>query len=513
MAASEVSDAVRPESLRSTSSQRQRGIPLGNLPLPNAEIYVGNAGGIAAPVSPTGNGDCTFTFSNLGIFGYTCLKTNGVAFGALATSNPGTGLALSGTNLNLQPAQPAVIGGVESVNCSPQVMGSISTAGVPGCVSVSGGLTGTSAVTGASATYTSAQNGLLLERSNSGAAMIDTLPGTSPGVLPANTFITVKNNDTAGVIAINVGSGATLKAQVATTGYVYICPGQSVSFYSDGSNYWAINQPPTCYLKAATTFFAVSSGGSATNHGLTSAFPLDSLTDAYALAQSVFNAGLLNPSTQAVTIQDATGTCSYAAQTFVNRIPGQGETNTQKGIFPVIILGNTTTPTNCTMASSTNAFGALQVNGDASLLVEGFSISTTTQGNGLYVNRAWVAYKAMDFGSAAVNHIAATHMAHVEIAGNYTWHGTMGCHWLVSDGGSIFVENAATITASSSPAMNPGFACAQYPSAIVNDFTPTFAGASVSSGLKCDAFLNGIVNGSSIYPGTSTGTSTGGQCN
>jgi hypothetical protein len=168
------------------------------------------------------------------------------------------------------------------------------------------------------------------------------------------------------------------------------------------------------------------------------------------------------------------------------------------------------------MASSTNAFGALQVNGDASLLVEGFSLSTTTQGNGLYVNRAWVAYKSMDFGSTAINQIAGTDQAHVEIAGNYTWTGSMGCHWLVSDGASIFVENAATITATtrvSAPAMNPGFACAQYPSAIVNDFTPTFAGAGVSSGLKCDAFLNGIVNGSSIYPGTSTGTSTGGQCN
>jgi len=377
----------------------------------------------------------------------------------------------------------------------------------------SGGITSTSTVTGSTTTYTSGQNSQLVLRSNSGSPMVDTLPGSSPGILPSGTFITVKNNDTAGVMAVNVGAGATMKALTAPTGYVYLCPGQSIGWYSDGSNYWSVGQPATCYLKGATTFYAAASGGSASNHGLTTSAPLDSLTDAYALAQSVFNAALLNPSSQAVTIADTTGTCAYATQIFNNRIPGQGDTNTQKAIFPVIILGNTTTPTNCTISSSSNAFGAVQVNGDASFLIEGFALSTTSQGNGLYVNRAWVAYKSMDFGSVASNQIAATHQSHVEIAGNYTWHGTMGCHWLTSDGGSVFVESTATINATSSPSMNPGFACVQYPGSIVNDFAPTFTGSSVSAGVKCWAVLNGIVNTNSTpYPGTGTTTATGGQC-
>jgi hypothetical protein len=53
----------------------------GNLPLPNAKIYVGNVSGFAAPVAMSN--DCTI--ANTGAV--TCTKTNGVSFGALATEN------------------------------------------------------------------------------------------------------------------------------------------------------------------------------------------------------------------------------------------------------------------------------------------------------------------------------------------------------------------------------------------------------------------------------------------
>lgn len=59
----------------------------GVLPLPNGDIYVGSAGGVAAAQAPSGAGDCTFTFTNLGVFTFTCLKTNGNPFGTLALLN------------------------------------------------------------------------------------------------------------------------------------------------------------------------------------------------------------------------------------------------------------------------------------------------------------------------------------------------------------------------------------------------------------------------------------------
>jgi len=60
--------------------------------------------------------------------------------------------------------------------------------------------------------------------------------------------------------------------------------------------------------------------------------------------------------------------------------------------------------------------------------------------------------------------------------------------------------------------MSSAFACAQYPSAIVMDFTPTFAGASVT-GAKYLALLNGIINSAGFsFPGPTAGsTATGGQ--
>lgn len=68
---------------------------VGTIPLPSADILVGNASNKAAAVAPSGAGDCTFTISNAGVFTYTCLKTNGVSFGPFAT---GTNAAnLTGT--------------------------------------------------------------------------------------------------------------------------------------------------------------------------------------------------------------------------------------------------------------------------------------------------------------------------------------------------------------------------------------------------------------------------------
>src|SRR5579859_7023707 len=102
------------------------------------------------------------------------------------------------------------------------------------------GLSSTTSVTGSTTTYTSAQNGVLVQRSNSGSHMADVLPGTSPGVLPANTIITVVDNDTGsvngGLLAISAGSGALIKgSSLLFNGNVIIGPGQTVQLYSDGS--------------------------------------------------------------------------------------------------------------------------------------------------------------------------------------------------------------------------------------------------------------------------------------
>ena len=61
-------------------------------------------GGFSAanvPEAETVSGDCAFTRAGANSYTIACTKTNGTAFGALATLGVGTGLVSSGGNLNV----------------------------------------------------------------------------------------------------------------------------------------------------------------------------------------------------------------------------------------------------------------------------------------------------------------------------------------------------------------------------------------------------------------------------
>ena len=412
-------------------------------------------------------------------------------------------------------------GGSTSVTIAPganiSVSGTCSSSTAVNCTITS--TLAASTLTGNTNTYAAAQAGKLVQRSNSGTVMVDTLPGTSPGVLAAGTAFTIANTDTSAILAIGVGSGAAMKANVASTGYVYLCPGQSIGWFSDGTNYTAVNQPATCYLKAATTFYGAASGGSATNTGLTSSSPLADCQSTYAMVQSAFNLSYLNPASQSVTFQCGTpGTSgqTFALQAFTDALPGQGLTETQFGIFPVIIQGDTTTPANIVVTTAvTNAPGAIQAYGSASFLLQGFQVYTTGSAqSAVFVWGAQIAYKSMDFDGAVVHDLVATHAGYIEVAGSYTIHsgfGHNGSHWFVSDRSSIYVQANSTITISGTPTYPSGLVGAQYAgSNWINNATLTFAGTGIS-GTKCavntPSYLGGV---SSLTVGSA---STGNNCN
>lgn len=378
---------------------------------------------------------------------------------------------------------------------------------------VTGGLTGTATVTGASTTFTSAQNGKIVLRSNTGSPMADTLPGTSPGILPANTYLVIQNNDTAGVLAVNVGTGATLKGQLAPTGYIYICPGQSVGFFSDGSAYWAVGQPSACVLQAATTFFAAFSGTASTNHGLTASSPLDP-NQVYALAQAAFD---LNG--QTTTFQMACGSLATFTSPirWIGPIPGQGHSVAIQSIFPVQLVGNPTTPDNCVVSTTGNAYGAIQIIGGADVLINGFKVTTTTGGNGTYTESATSQIENMDCGNTTVNCFAWTRNSYGQIVGANKFSG-VNQGGILQSNSWISWETTATQTMAGGPVFSSCFACSQYTGSIVSDQNPTFSGATGASSVRYSAFLNGVINtgggGASYYPGTVAGsTSTGGQYN
>lgn len=73
----------------------------GNLPLANGKIYIGSVAGVAAAQSLSGAGDCSVSLANNGVATIICTKTNGTAFGALATLGLTSSFTSAGGNLNL----------------------------------------------------------------------------------------------------------------------------------------------------------------------------------------------------------------------------------------------------------------------------------------------------------------------------------------------------------------------------------------------------------------------------
>lgn len=395
----------------------------------------------------------------------------------------GTGIQLTGSNpssINLKPAQPSTIGGVESITCaSAQAISAISTLGVPSCSPLVT-LSGTSSVTGASTTFTSAQNALLLLRSNSGSAMADVLPGTSPGILPATTLISVTNSDTAGLLAVSAGSGASIKgAGLLFNGFIYIGPGQTIQFFSDGSNYWVVNSPGRAKLAANTTLLVSTSGNDSTGNGITTA--LATPPGIWALARSV-----IDHNGFAITYSHATG--NYAGNYVIS-----GQQVGSCGAACDIFQGNTTTPSNVTLGASTGVqitFDGVQAQ------LQGFEFNPAVQSL-LVTDNSVVSFQQNITQASTGASLTAVNNAILNIIGSYqagsSTSSNEAAHWNANNGGRIHIAAAGvTITVAGSPAWSNAFAIAGIGSSIFFDFIPTFAGTS-STGSQCSPTTNGVI--------------------
>lgn len=388
-----------------------------------------------------------------------------------------------------------------------------------------GYISGTASVTGANTTYTAAQNTIMVRRSNSGVAMSDTLPGTSPGVLPANTIVTVQNNDTAGILSIKVGTGSAFKTVATGTGYVYVCPGQTKTFYSDGANYFTVGRGDACLFAAPTVIYVATTGANS-NDGLTAATPLADIQAAWNLAQQNFN---LNGNS--LTIQLATGT--YAKTLFLaGLIPGQGfgdVTQSQPSSDTnVFIVGNTTTPANVVVGGNAGSgtvasFGIFNIYNGARVAVLGVKLTSTFNQYGFYVSQAWLSFKNMDFGAVTGTgskiQISLQTGAWVSAYTPYTISAGSGCHIMAASGGFFqFLGNTGTvpgvITLTGTPAFTSGFACVQQGGGISVSVVNTFSGS--ATGARYNGSFNGSITagdpGGTYFPGNATGVvSTGAQ--
>lgn len=142
---------------------------------------------------------------------------------------PGTGLAISGSNLNLQPAQAATIGGVESIaSLAHQWVAYIDTSGIPhqsqpAIGDISGLGTGVSTALGVNVGSAGAfvVNGGALGTPLSGVAtnLTGTAAGLTAGAAPLSGITGLgSGNGAAFAIAANANGGPTLTDGTITTG-------------------------------------------------------------------------------------------------------------------------------------------------------------------------------------------------------------------------------------------------------------------------------------------------------
>lgn len=362
-------------------------------------------------------------------------------------------------------------------------------------------------LTGPSQTLSAGQCGAIIERSNTNVAMSDVLPGTSPGILPQGCSVTIINNDGTAMWSVKAGTGSAIKTQ-NSNGWVYLGPGQAVTFESDGSNYWATRQSTRTKLGANTTIFVAATGGSNNNNGLGSGTPFADMNFAYSFAsQNLDLNGFV------LTISVAAGT--YGQSTFAGPIIGATSPNS------VLLTGDVVTPTNVA-AGSSSASGTFWASEGALMTISGFSLSNTGAGSALLTTNGGthVQIQQMNFASVGgLNHITATRSSLIDIVGSYSISGDAGCHWIATSGGEIeTVGGSITITGTGTRGWSSGFACVQYPSQIVINSSPVPSFVGTFTGPRYNGSLNGIINtggqGVNYFPGNSAGAvSSGAQYN
>lgn len=361
-------------------------------------------------------------------------------------------------------------------------------------------------LTGTSHTYVPGDVSQITNRSNSGAAMTDTLPGTGgTGVLPAESMVQIRNNDATALLAISAGPGATILGEIG--GWLYLGPSQNATVMSDGANYVVVNKPTRTKLGANTTMY-VSTAGNDANAGHTSAASWRNMQRAWTMIQGNFD---LNG--YVVTVQVANGSYSASGAPVLSVsgiIPGQ------RGPANVVFQGNTGTASACLLTNSGTQSGVLQAYGGAQVTFQGFQITSSlgsaidVSGSGTIVN-----YGYINFG-ACTWHVVTNTASLVVQTNDCNIIGPATQHWNIANS-STFAPRPGVKISMSAAAFSGSFVAvtgANWSEDGAN--AVTFIGS--ATGQRYSATLNGVINtqgsGASYFPGSSAGsTSAGGQYN
>ena len=253
----------------------------------------------------------------------------------------------------------------------------------------------------------------------------------------------------------------------------------------DGSAWnaiWNTREP----LTAARTYYVRTDGDDA-NDGLA-----DTAGGAFLTIQHAWDiiAQTLDTQGYQVTIKVADGTYTSGIEAKI-AITGGGN-------VPVALTGNTTTPSNCII--STTSANCIFINGPAYLKVDGFKLTTTTSGHTVAAVTGRVDLYKIDFAACAGYHIYATGREDTSIVlfDDYSITGAADNH-MVSSNGQIIV-NSVTCTIAGNPAFGY-FALATRHGLIYS--SAVYSGACTGTRYRAqdEAFISTITDSATFFPG------------
>ncbi len=341
---------------------------------------------------------------------------------------------------------------------------------------------GASATTGNTRTFAATDNGKVVRRSNSGAAMTDTLPGSSPGILAAGWFTTILNSDPLASLTIAADAGSTV------TGQVIIPPGRSIVINSDGAGYWTEGGIGRIQLQGNITLYVATTGSDTANTGLTVGSPFATIQKAWNVLQAGYDlSGFVG------TIQIADGT--YAAGLTV-----KGQITGASSYTSVVINGNAASPANVVIQA------AMLGQWYPAFLVQNCKLTSAYGLNSQY--QAVIGFANVIFAGTGGAHIIAVDGGRVISAGNYSIIAGATNHLSAYNGGKISI-NGAVVTLTGTPAFGNYAACSDQGTIVVGGGT-SFVGS--ATGARYNVTSLGEINtagaGASFLPGNAAGTAT-----
>lgn len=353
-------------------------------------------------------------------------------------------------------------------------------------------------LTGAAHAYVTADAGNANWRSNSGSPMLDTLPGTTGGALPAGWSSTIINTDSAGLLAIQVGAGSTLTGSNVSGGFLVLGPGQKVTIQCDGTNYQAWGAPPRARLAANTTIYVATTGSDSANVGVTPGSAFATAGHAYAWAQ-----GALDLTGYTLTISIGAGIFTGSTVACIGPLVGQ--------IAPVIIGGAGSASTTISAAL------CVEVLNGASITVQNMTltasgVTSACLGAGASFSFAPATINigpGLNFGSSTSYHMIAADQCRIVLTNSYTISGGAAFHWYAMDFSVIVNGNLPiTVTLTGTPNFSSAFANAALMGLIDPANAITFSGS--ATGTRYNISQNGTINtngsGASYLPGNAAGT-------